>query len=162
MKRMNTPRTIAALRRCGATLATTVVIVSSCATSPDAAATVTAHATRASSGGVAERARFSRVPPLGTAAPRSSQGHVFAAPPGSKPTQDLQKVIGGVRNLLVGLLVSLATLFLVIAGILYIAAGGDMRSVENAKTALKSAVVGYLVAGIATFIVEALQSVIPK
>ena len=87
---------------------------------------------------------------------------VHGGPPVAAPTQNLRKVITGVRNLLVGLLVSLATLFLVIAGILYIAAGGDMRAVENAKTALKSAIVGYLVAAIATFIVEALQSVVPK
>ena len=72
----------------------------------------------------------------------------------------LSSVIDGLRNLLVGVLAAVATLFLTIGGIRYMAAGGDPSQVERAKVALKSAAVGYALAVLAPLIVSLLRSVV--
>ncbi len=76
----------------------------------------------------------------------------------SAPT--LNGVIDALRVWLVGILAGLATLFLTIGGIRYLAAGGDPAEVERAKTALKSAAIGYALAALAPLIVSILQSVV--
>lgn len=78
----------------------------------------------------------------------------------NKKPKSLNDVIDNIRNLLVGLLVSLAALFVVIAGLLYLVAGGDMRATETAKGAVKCAVIGFVLAGAATLIVAALKRVV--
>jgi hypothetical protein len=80
----------------------------------------------------------------------------FAA--SSAPT--LNGVIGSLRVWLVGILAGLATLFLTIGGIRYLTAGGDPAQVERAKTALKSAAIGYALAALAPILVSILQSVV--
>ncbi|HYA45612.1 MAG TPA: pilin [Acidimicrobiales bacterium] len=72
----------------------------------------------------------------------------------------LDNVISSLRTWLVGLLVGLATLFLTIGGIRYLTAGGDPAQVERAKTALKSAAIGYALAALAPLLVSILQSVV--
>ena len=79
-----------------------------------------------------------------------------AAPPA--PTLD--SVIDGLRVWLVGLLAAVATLFLTIGGIRYITAGGDPMQVERAKTALKSAAIGYALAALAPLLVAVLRSIV--
>ena len=81
-----------------------------------------------------------------------------AAGPPAAPTLD--SVITGLRNWLVGLLAAVATLFLTIGGIRYITAGGDPMHVERAKTALKSAAIGYALAALAPLLVSVLRSVV--
>jgi hypothetical protein len=76
----------------------------------------------------------------------------------SAPT--LNGVIDALRVWLVGILAGLATLFLTIGGIRYLAAGGDPAEVERAKTALKSAAIGFALAALAPLIVSILQSVV--
>jgi len=76
----------------------------------------------------------------------------------SAPT--LNGVIDSLRVWLVGILAGLATLFLTIGGIRYLAAGGDPAEVERAKTALKSAAIGYALAALAPLLVSILQSVV--
>jgi hypothetical protein len=76
------------------------------------------------------------------------------------PGSDLSTVIDGLRNLLVGLLAGVATLFLTIGGIRYMAAGRDPSQVERAKVVLKSAAVGYALAVLAPLIVSLLRSVV--
>ncbi len=61
----------------------------------------------------------------------------FAAP------ADLDTVINNIRTWLLGILVAVATLFLTVGGLRYAAANGDPGEVEKAKTALKSAAIGY-------------------
>jgi len=78
-----------------------------------------------------------------------------AAGPASLPG-----VIDSLRNWLVGLLAALATLFLTIGGLRYITAGGDPAQVERAKTALKSAAIGYALAALAPLLVSILASVV--
>jgi hypothetical protein len=81
----------------------------------------------------------------------------FAAT-GSTPS--LNGVIASLQVWLVGILAGLATLFLTIGGIRYLTAGGDPAEVERAKTALKSAAVGYALAALAPLLVSILQSVV--
>ncbi|GAA1122549.1 pilin [Nocardiopsis composta] len=85
---------------------------------------------------------------------------VFAGPaladtaPG---VEDLDEVITNVRNWIVGLLVSVATLFLTIGGLRYLLAGGDPGEVGRAKDTLKYAAIGYGIAILAPLLVEILR-----
>jgi hypothetical protein len=78
----------------------------------------------------------------------------------SADAPDLDQVIDGIRRWLVGLLAGLATLFLTIGGLRYLTAGGDPGQVERAKSALRSAVVGYVMAALAPVFVRILQSIV--
>ena len=69
-------------------------------------------------------------------------------------------MINGLRNWLVGLLAAVATLFLTIGGIRYITAGGDPMHVERAKTALKSAAIGYALAALSPLLIGVLRSIV--
>lgn len=81
---------------------------------------------------------------------------VFAQSPGPS----LSGVVDALRAWLVGILAALATLFLTVGGIRYLTAGGDPGQVERAKTALKSAAIGYALAALAPILVSILQSVV--
>ncbi len=88
---------------------------------------------------------------------------VFAAPAlaaagGGAPT--LSGVIDNLRNWIVGILAGLATLFLTIGGLRYLTAAGDPGQVEKAKTALKSAAIGYTLAILAPLLVSILASIV--
>jgi hypothetical protein len=72
----------------------------------------------------------------------------------------LTGVLDALRSWLIGILAALATLFLTIGGIRYLTAGGDPVQVEKAKTALKSAAIGYALAALAPVIVSILRSVV--
>lgn len=87
---------------------------------------------------------------------------VAAAAPAVAQTvgPSLSGVIDGLRNLLVGVLAAVATLFLTIGGLRYMAAGGDPGQVERAKVALRSAAVGYALAVLAPVLVAILRSVV--
>jgi hypothetical protein len=84
-------------------------------------------------------------------------GHALAAGTGAP---SLTGVIDALRAWLVGLLAALATLFLTIGGVRYLTAGGDPVQVERAKTALKSAAIGYALAALAPLLVSILTSVV--
>jgi hypothetical protein len=79
----------------------------------------------------------------------------FAAGPAS-----LSAVVNSLTAWLVGLLAAMATLFLTIGGLRYLTAGGDPMQVERAKTALKSAAIGYALAALAPLLVSILASVV--
>jgi hypothetical protein len=72
----------------------------------------------------------------------------------------LNGVIDNLRNWLVGILATTATLFLTIGGLRYLTAAGDPGQVEKAKTALKSAAVGYALALLAPLIVSIVASLV--
>jgi hypothetical protein len=72
----------------------------------------------------------------------------------------LSQVITNLTNWITGFLVGLATLFLTIGGARYLASDGNPSEVEKAKTALKSAAVGYALAVLAPILVAALQSIV--
>lgn len=75
-------------------------------------------------------------------------------------TPSLSGVIDNLRVWVVGLLAALATLFLTIGGVRYMLAGGDPGQVERAKSALKSAAVGYALAALSPILVGILKSVV--
>lgn len=69
----------------------------------------------------------------------------------------LGQVINGITGWLVGLLASVATLFLTIGGVRYLMAGGDPGEVGKAKDSLKYAAIGYGVAALAPALVTILK-----
>jgi hypothetical protein len=70
------------------------------------------------------------------------------------------QVIANITNWITGILAGLATLFLTIGGLRYLMAGGDPSEVERAKTALRSAAIGYGLAILAPVIVTILKSLV--
>jgi hypothetical protein len=85
---------------------------------------------------------------------------VGAASPAAATTPTLTGVISNLTNWIVGILAGVATLFLTIGGLRYLTAGGDPGQVEKAKTALKSAAIGYALAILAPLIVSVVTSVV--
>ncbi|MFC5833992.1 pilin [Nonomuraea insulae] len=83
-----------------------------------------------------------------------ASGRVLAAP------ASLNAVIDNLRNVIVGLLVALATLFLTVGGVRYILAGGDPGEVESAKKTLRYAALGYGIAVLAPLLVSVLKGIV--
>jgi hypothetical protein len=85
----------------------------------------------------------------------------LAGPAVAQPADPtLGQVIERLRNVLVGLLVALATLLLTVGGLRYLLAGGDPGQVEKAKTTLRSAAIGYGLAALAPALVRLLRFVV--
>lgn len=80
-------------------------------------------------------------------------GHVLAA-------ASIDQVIANITKWIVGILAGLATLFLTLGGLRYLMADGDPSEVERAKTALRSAAIGYGLAILAPVIVTVLKSLV--
>jgi hypothetical protein len=72
----------------------------------------------------------------------------------------LTSLISNLTGWLVGLLAGVATLFLTLGGLRYLTANGDPGQVERAKTALKSAAIGYALAALAPLLVSILASLV--
>ena len=72
----------------------------------------------------------------------------------------LPVVIGNLQAWLMGILASLATLFLVLAGVYWATAGGDPAQVDKAKGALKNALVGYGLAVLAPILLQVVQGIV--
>ena len=88
-----------------------------------------------------------------TAVPGLAAGHLLAA-------ASIGQVISNATAWIVGILAGVATLFLTVGGLRYLMAGGDPAEVERAKTALKSAAIGYGLAILAPVIVTVLKSLV--
>lgn len=69
-------------------------------------------------------------------------------------------VLTNVRNWIMGILAGLATVFLSIGGVRYVLAAGDPGEVEKAKTAFKSAALGYGLAALAPLVVTVLRGIV--
>ncbi|PZF84085.1 pilin [Micromonospora deserti] len=67
--------------------------------------------------------------------------------------ESIQQVANNIRTWLVGILVAVATLFLTVGGLRYLASNGDPGEVEKAKLALRSAAIGYALALLAPLFV---------
>ena len=88
-------------------------------------------------------------------AARVTSRAVYAAPVLAQPAEpSIDGVISGLRLWLVGILAAVATLFLTVGGLRYIAANGDPGEVEKAKSALRSAALGYGLALLAPLFVQ--------
>ncbi|MEV4283489.1 pilin [Actinoplanes xinjiangensis] len=85
---------------------------------------------------------------------------LVALPPQVLAAKSLPQVVDGIRLWIMGILVAVATLFLVIAGLRYTAAGGDPAQVEQAKSNFRSALIGYALAVLAPVILQVLQGIL--
>ncbi|MHB8696014.1 MAG: pilin [Solirubrobacteraceae bacterium] len=73
---------------------------------------------------------------------------------------DINGVIDSIRAWVAGLLAGLATLFLTVGGVRYLAANGNPRAVEEGKNAIKSALIGYALAALSPMLVDILRRVL--
>jgi len=85
---------------------------------------------------------------------------VTAGPALAQVPPSLNQVLDAATAWLVGLLASLATLFLTVGGIRYMAGATDPGEVEKAKTALKAAAIGYALAALAPLAVKILKQIV--
>lgn len=69
-------------------------------------------------------------------------------------------VLTNIRNWIMGMLAGLATVFLSLGGVRYVLAAGDPGEIAKAKTAFKSAGLGYGLATLAPLIVEVLKGIV--
>lgn len=66
-------------------------------------------------------------------------------------------VLTNIRNWVMGILAMLATVLVTIGGVRYVLSAGDPGEVEKAKTAFKSAAIGYGLAALAPLVVSVLK-----
>ena len=85
---------------------------------------------------------------------------VILAVPAYAASADLNTVIESIRNWVAGLLAALATLFLTVGGARYLTANGNPRAIEEGKSAIKSALIGYALAVLAPIFVSVLERVL--
>ena len=96
--------------------------------------------------------------------PRPPGGHallavpLFASPP--LAADSISQVLNNTTLWIIGILAGLATLMLTLGGVRYLLANGDPAQVEQAKTALKSAAIGYGLAILAPVIVTVLKGLV--
>jgi len=83
---------------------------------------------------------------------------LIASPP--LAADSISQVLNNTTLWLVGILAGLATLFLTLGSVRYLIANGDPAETEKAKTALKSAGIGYALAILAPVIVAVLKSLV--
>ena len=95
--------------------------------------------------------------------PRPPGGHALLAVPlsASPPlaADSISQVLNNTTLWIIGIL-GLATLMLTLGGVRYLMANGDPAEVEKAKTALRSAAIGYGLAILAPVIVTVLRSLV--
>ncbi len=91
---------------------------------------------------------------LSASAAHAETVHVLAA------ATSVDQVLTNVRNWLMGILASVATVFLTLGGIRYVMGGGDPGEIEKAKTAFKAAGIGYALAALAPLVVSVLQGIV--
>ncbi|GAA3120346.1 hypothetical protein GCM10010466_09080 [Planomonospora alba] len=94
-----------------------------------------------------------------TLAAATPSGGTRAVRAPASPDQ-LGQVFENMRNWIIGLLATLATLMLTIGGLRYLVAGGDPGEVQKAKAALKAAAMGYALAVLAPIFVSILKRVV--
>jgi hypothetical protein len=69
-------------------------------------------------------------------------------------------VLTNIRNWLIGILVSVATVVCTIAGVRYVASNGDPGEVERAKAGLRAGAWGYAIAALAPVLVAVLKQIV--
>lgn len=79
---------------------------------------------------------------------------------GDPGTTQLKTILNNATGWLVGILATIATLFLTVGGVRYMMAGGDPGEVEKAKGSFKSAVLGYALAALAPVVVLIVKGIL--
>ena len=96
--------------------------------------------------------------------PRPPGGHALPAVPflalPPLAADSISQVLNNTTLWIIGILAGLATLMLTLGGVRYLMANGDPAEVEKAKTALRSAAIGYALAILAPVIVTILKSLV--
>ncbi len=87
-------------------------------------------------------------------------GTVNATPLGLKGGSDLAGFIRDIGNALLALIGLIATIFLVYAGVRYITSAGDEKKAESAKHTILYAIIGLIVIGVSTVLVNYMFSII--
>ncbi|SCF15260.1 hypothetical protein GA0070558_13453 [Micromonospora haikouensis] len=72
----------------------------------------------------------------------------------------ISQVISNITDWIMGIIALVATMFLVIGGLRYMAAGGDPAQVEQAKGNFKSALIGYALAVLSPVVLQVLQGIL--
>lgn len=72
----------------------------------------------------------------------------------------VDQVLTNIRNWVMGILASLATVFFSFGAVRYLMAGGDPGEIEKAKTAFKAAGIGYGMCALSPLIVTVLASIV--
>ena len=87
--------------------------------------------------------------------------HLLAAAPDIiLAAASLPQVIDNITGWVMGILAAVATMFLTIGGLRYMAAGGDPAQLEQAKSNFKSALIGNALAVLSPVIFKILQSIL--
>ena len=96
--------------------------------------------------------------------PRPPGGQFLLTVPllASRPlaADSISQVLNNTTLWIIGILAGLATLMLTLGGVRYLLANGDPAEVEKAKTALRSAAIGYALAVLAPGLVAILQHIV--
>jgi hypothetical protein len=92
-----------------------------------------------------------------TVAAVAAAGPAYAAEAQILAANSLPVIISNITAWIIGILVGVATLFLTIGGLRYLAAGGDPTEIEKAKSAFKSALLGYALAVLAPILLAIVQ-----
>jgi len=79
--------------------------------------------------------------------------------PACAATPDLPTVLDNLRFWITSVLATLATLFLSIGGVMYLTAAGNPRRVEQAKEAIRSAMIGFVFAGLAPLMINIIKHI---
>lgn len=74
--------------------------------------------------------------------------------------QTLDEVLNNIRNWIMGILTTVAVVFLTIGGLRYLMASGDPGEIEKAKGAFKAAGIGFALAALAPIVVEVLTGIV--
>lgn len=90
----------------------------------------------------------------------ASAAATYRLQPAALMVADLPTVVSNATGWLVGILAVLATFFLTLGGVRYMTAGGDPSEVERAKSALRSAGVGYSLALLAPVLLTVLKQIL--
>ncbi|EWC64491.1 hypothetical protein UO65_0098 [Actinokineospora spheciospongiae] len=72
----------------------------------------------------------------------------------------VEEVLNNIRNWLMGILATLATVFLTIGGVRRVFGGGDPGEQEKSKEAFKAAGIGYALAALAPLVVTVLKGIV--
>jgi hypothetical protein len=89
-----------------------------------------------------------------TSAAHAETTHVLAL------AGSIDQVLTNIRNWIMGILASIATVFLSVGGVRYVMGGGDPGEIEKAKTSFKAAGIGYALAALAPLVVTVLQGIV--
>lgn len=72
----------------------------------------------------------------------------------------LDEVLTNIRNWIMALLALVATVFLTLGGLRYVASNGEPGELEKAKQALRNAGIGYLLTALAPVLVDILRQIV--